>query len=196
MKNLLLLFLFLTAISIADLKSQERSAILLKGRVELSPAFSFSSIKDKGSESQWYLTVPVRFTYFASKNVGIGSEIIFTESKGDNNTGIAANLLFEGDFPTSQGAVPYVLGGYGLSNSNMILDRLALRYSEDGPTLSVISLGGGIKIPIISHVFGKIEIRYQNYSGKETYKDYLNETFTNKIRTNYVNAIFGISILI
>jgi len=195
MKTLFLLLHFAAMISFADLKSQETSVYQLKGKLELSPAFSFSSIKERGSEGQWYLTVPVRVTYFVSDNFGLGGEVIFTEQKEDKNTGIVASLLLEGDLPTSQGTILYLLGGVGLSNS-MVIDRLALRYTEKGPSLVVFSLGGGAKIPLIKNVFGKIEIRYQYFSGKQTYEDFFGETITDKVKTNYVNAVFGISLIL
>jgi hypothetical protein len=195
MKTLIILVVLLTGNAFADLKSQEYP-VQLKDRIELSPAFTFTSMKEKGSGGQWYATLPVRLTYFVSKSVGIGGELIFTDYEGDGNTGIIASFLLEGDFASTQGTILYALGGYGVSNSSMVLDRLAIRYSDNAKIWGVLSLGFGAKIPIINGVLGKIEFRYQNFSGKYSWEDYMGETYTDKIRINYLNIMFGISILL
>jgi len=196
MKKLGLLFMVVAAISIADLKCQEGSAVQLKGLTELSPAFSFSSVKDKGSKGDWFFTVPLRVNHFVSNYFGYGGEIVLTVFKVGENAGIAGNILFESDFPVSPGAYMYLVGGVGLSNTNAIVDRIAAKYDSEGPVFLVGNLGGGIKFPIGSRVLGKVEIRYQNFRGKETYEDFDGESTTTKIRTSYVNTLFGISVLL
>jgi hypothetical protein len=194
MKTIWLLIFFVTAVTSADLKSQDKPSLQLKDKMELSPAFSFSSIKLKGSsQSEYVFTLPIRLTYFVSNRLGIGGEIIYTNIS-EFNSGIIASMLFEEEIPLSK-TILYMLAGYGLSNSRIVADRIALNTSKH-ELLGVLSLGGGIKIPLTDKVLGKAEIRYQNFHGKTKAENYFGESSSEKIRINYLNMAFGITLLL
>jgi hypothetical protein len=163
--------------------------VQLKNKVELSAAFTYQSSKDKDdSERDWFFTIPVGLRYFFSQNVGIVGEVLFSDWKGEENTGIIFNFGLEADFPTpNNGVIPFVWAGYGISNGSFYIDRIAFKNYSDA-TLGVLNIGGGIKIPIAKIALGKIEVRYQKFSGKT------DSGF--EISTNYINGFFGFSLLL
>jgi len=166
-----------------------QGSVQLKNKVELSAAFTYHSVKEKDdSERSWFLNIPVGLGYFFSQNFGVRAELIYSENKGEENTGLILNFGLEAAYPTSNnGVIPFVWAGYGISNGSIYIDRIALKsYSE--VTLGVLNIGGGIKIPISQAALAKIEARYQKFSGT-TDSDF-------KISTNYINGFFGFSLLL
>lgn len=196
MKTQILLSLIVTAMSIHHAASQEKTLPTLKGKLEFSPAFTFSAMKIEGSESERLVTIPIRLTYFLTKGMGIGGEVMFTSYSG-NGTGIVANLLLEGDLQTPNGSILYVLGGYGLSNGSAVIENLALKYSDNCKIMGVLNLGTGVRFPVAARVLAKTEFRYQYFSGKESYTDYYSgETYTDQLKFSYLNITFGIALLL
>lgn len=176
-------------------QAQSAKTLQLKGKTELSAAFSFQSIKEKdATESNWILTLPIQTRYFVTQNIGIGAEVIFTDGKGEQNTGYILNGIVEVAFPTPDGIIPFLNAGYGISNGSYVIDRLALKAYDD-VNLGVLNLGGGIRMPFGEKVFGKTEVRYQKFSGEYKYDTFFG-TQTIDIATTYVNVLFGLSLLL
>lgn len=177
-------------------QAQSGKTLQLKGKTELSAAFSFQSVTEKGiSEGSWILTLPVQMRYFITQNIGLGAEVIFTDGKGEQNSGLILNGIVEVAFPTPDGVVPFLNAGYGISNGSYALDRLAIK-TYDNVTLGVLNLGAGIRVPFGEKVFGKTEVRYQKFTGEYDYDSFLGNTHTEEIGTTYVNIIFGLSLLL
>jgi len=175
--------------------AQSGNTLQLKGKTELSAAFSFQSMKEKGfSESSWILTLPVQIRYFITQNIGLGAEMIFTDGKGEENSGLILNGIVEVAFPTPDGVIPFLNAGYGISNGSYLIDRLAIK-SYDDATLGVLNLGAGIRIPFGEKVFGKTEVRYQKFTGEYKYDSFFG-TQTIDIGTTYINVLFGLSLLL
>jgi len=191
-----LTFLTLAASVLAmNLDAQDETPFSLKGRTELSPAISFTSTVGDGDGNSWILTLPVGATYFVTDYLGLGGEIMFTEAKGDKNTGILGSLSVESCLPSKGGALFYLRSGIGLSNSDIVYDRTVVDF-DYGATFKVLSQSAGIKIPILKRVYGKAEVRYQHFWASVTYDDWLEVTVSEKVRTDYINANFGICILL
>ena len=178
-------------------QAQSEKAIQLKGKTELSAAFSFQSVKQKdASEGSWILTLPLQTRYFLTQNIGIGAELIWTDGKGEQNIGYVLNGIVEAAFPTPDGIIPFLNAGYGISNGSFPIDRLALKNYED-VTLGVLNLGAGIRIPFGEKVFGKTEVRYQKFIGEYEYITVIPEfPPTIDLSTTYVNVTFGLSLLL
>jgi hypothetical protein len=178
-----------------SVQAQPEKSIRLKGKTELSAAFSFQSVKQKeASEGSWILTLPLQTRYFLTQNIGIGAELIFTDGKGEQNTGYILNGIVEAAFPTPDGIIPFLNAGYGISNGSFPIDRLALKNYED-VTLGVLNLGAGIRIPFGEKVFGKTEVRYQRFTGEYKYDTFFG-TQTIDLGTTYINVLFGLSLLL
>ena len=179
------------------LQAQSEESFQLKGKTEFSVAFSFQSVKQKeASEGSWILTLPLQTRYFVMQNIGIGAELIFTDGKGDQNTGYILNGIVEAAFPTPGGIIPFLNAGYGISNGSFPIDRLAIKDYED-VTLGVLNLGAGIRIPCGEKVFGKTEVRYQKFTGEYKYITVIPEyPPTIDLSTTYVNVLFGLSLLL
>lgn len=193
----MIFIVLVVTLSVAQLRSQEKMPVDFKGRFELSPSLSFNSIKDNQGTNVWYLVVPVSLTYYVSRNIGLGGELLFTEMKEDGNMGIISSLILQAGFPVKEGPIPYFLAGVGLGNSSYVINQMVFRYNENSSTYLVFTAGMGIKIPLTKSVMGNIDLRYQHFSGKETYEDYyLEEKITEKVRTNCINSSFGISLFL
>ena len=178
-----------------SVQAQSDKSIRLKGKTELSAAYSFQSVKQKeASEGSWILTLPIQTRYFVTQNIGIGAELIFTDEKGEQNTGYILNGIVEAAFPTPDGIIPFLNAGYGISNGSYIIDRLAIK-NYDNVTLGVLNLGAGIRIPFGKKVFGKTEVRYQKFTGEYKYDTFFG-TQAIDIGTTYVNVLFGFSLLL
>lgn len=168
----------------------------LKGKTELAGSFSFQSIDNKTfSGPDWILNLPVQMRHFITQNIGVGAEVIFTERKGEGNSGLVLNGMLELAFPTADGIIPFLNAGYGTSNGSFIYDRLATKY-YDGATPGVLNLGCGIRVPFGKKVFGKTEVRYQKFTGEWKYQNPFYGDQTVDIDITYVSFLFGLSLLL
>lgn len=120
--------------------------------------------------------------------------MIFTDGKGEQNTGYVLNGIVEAAFPTPDGIIPFLDAGYGVSNGSLVLDRLAIKNYEN-VTLGVLNVGAGIRVPFGEKVFGKTEVRYQKFTGEYKYNTFFGSQ-TSDIGTTYINVLFGLSLLL
>lgn len=179
-----------------SIQAQSEKPIRLKGKTELAGAFSFQYMKQKdASEGSWILNLPVQTRYFVTQNIGIGAELIFTDGKGEGSSGLILNGILEVAFPTPNGVIPFLNAGYGISNGSLIVDRLAIK-NYDNVTFGVLNLGGGVRVPFGEKVYGKIELRYQRFTGEYKYDSFFGSSQTFDVSTNYLNALFGLSLLL
>jgi outer membrane protein W len=188
--------LLIFAIPILILFPLNAQDLALKGKTEISAAFSYQSMKEKdATESNWIMNLPLHFNYFISENIGVGTEINITDGKGDENTGLILNFLIEANFPSNQSKfIPFLLAGYGYSNGSFLFDRLALKnYKDTG--IGILNLGGGSKFQVTEKVFVRTEVRYQTFSGEYKYNSYYGSG-KEDISVTYLNILVGFSILI
>ncbi len=159
-------------------------------------AFSYQSMKEKDDkEAHWIMNLPLHINYFVSENIGVGTELNITDSKGNENTGLIVNLLVEANFPSNQSKfIPFLLAGYGYSNGSFLFDRLAPKNYED-TGIGILNLGGGVKFLVTEKVFVRTEIRYQNFTGEYKYDSYYGSS-TRKIDITYLNVLLGFSIIL
>jgi hypothetical protein len=187
MKKIIALTLFV--VFFTTVKSQENKLLDLKGKFELSPAFSFQYI-----QNTFLVNIPVRLNYFISKKISIGTEVMTTFTEDLSSPGLICNLLMEADFTEGNKAFPFLTAGYGISNGAVPIDRMAIQ-NYDTKKLGVLNLGAGLKIPLNNKILVRTDLRYQHFHGKENV-DYEYDGYDPKIHVGTFSATFGISFLL
>ncbi|RMG61377.1 MAG: hypothetical protein D6715_13710 [Calditrichaeota bacterium] len=174
--------------------AQVENPFPLKGRAEISAAFSYQSFKEKDSEERdWMWVLPIRGGYYLNQYAGIFGEIFLTDFKGgeeeEGESGRILSLLAEFGYPTAnRGVIPFALVGYGVSNGSLFLDRIALKNYSD-VTLGVLNIGAGLKLPVGDRVLLRGELRYLNFSGS-------NGSEKIDISFNYINFLIGMALVL
>ncbi len=142
----------------------------LTSKKEISIAFTYQRDQAQGErEGNWFMSLPLRYTYFFTKNIGIGAEVILSDSKLQENVASILNGMVEADwpYPLEWQIIPFLNAGYGYSNGSFPFDRLAVK-SFNSVNVWVVNIGGGVKVPVADNVLLRMEYRFQNFSGKGT----------------------------
>ncbi len=126
-------------------------------KFELGTAFSFSSFKTSGStESDSFLSIPLRFGYFVWRGLEIEPELMLAKfSPGDAHFNLSGNLSY--NFKTAGPLVPFLLAGAGFG------DGFAVGPLVEGSTSTTATLlngGGGVKYVIGGTAAVRAEYRY------------------------------------
>ncbi len=143
------------------------SSQIEKGDKEFSVAASFMSVKyEHADDASTVFNIPVRVGFFVTRNVEAEPELLFSKFEGQEagyilNGNLAYN--FNRGRPGSE-AVPFVLGGLGLSNTRLFLPNVAYSGAED-ETWTVLNLGAGLKTFLRGPVALRWEYRFQKFSG-------------------------------
>jgi len=128
--------------------AQSSKSIWFKGKTEISATFGLQPGKQNDAN--------VQFKHFVNQNIGLGADIMLTDMNANENVGFVITGLFEISLTNTEGIIPFLNGGFGISNRKYSVDGLTLKYP-----LGVLSLGGGFKIPFGDRMLGKIGFRYQ-----------------------------------
>lgn len=148
-----------------------------KGDKELSFAASISHTKIneeyngyKSSDSFWSIRLAGRLGFFVTKNVEIEPEItickIGQELFGEEDTKmgyiLSCNLAY--NFTSKKKTVPFVLAGFGISNSLPFYHNVVFWGLED-TTFKIINAGAGLKLFSSKNFAFRVEYRLQHYFG-------------------------------
>ena len=134
--------------------------------VELSLAGSLQVFTDE-DQTQYLINIPVRAGFFATKNFEIEAEFALTAPE-DGELGYVLSGLLSYNLVLPSGIKPFVLAGYGFTNSYPIITNNVVSGSE-GLSLGVLNLGAGVKVPIGSKAALRAEYRFQNFTGEQDF---------------------------
>lgn len=139
-------------------------AQFVPGNVEASLSAGLQSIAGAGASST-NIMLSTRVGFFPVEQFEVEPEFMIV--KGENVTAmymLNGNLAYNFKLPTGT-ASPFVLAGYGITNSFPIFNLLFQNYDT---TIGVLNLGIGLKILVAKNVAVRIEYRYQKFTGEKT----------------------------
>jgi opacity protein-like surface antigen len=132
-------------------------------KFEFSTGVSFFGVKFDGSDSSYsYLSVPVRFGWFAWRGLEIEPEVCVTfplSGDGDTSYFLLANVVY--NFRPSGNLVPFVGAGAGVGNG---LAVAGVVQGGSGMNTSVFDALLGVKFLIGKVGALRVEYRYNRYS--------------------------------
>ena len=156
---------------------------------ELSASGFLGNISDgsDGSSSQ-YMAIDLRTGYFVTENVEIEPDIQWVSAETDNALlSLSANVAYNFVFSTSN-TMPFILIGFGRTNSIPILNTLIFQIS-DKHDVNIVNIGGGLKLLAAKNVMFRIEFRHQRFSySRESFSGPIDYT----IKQN--NILLGFSV--
>ena len=142
-----------------------------RGDKEFSIAASYMSMKYEDAEEAWWTAnLAVRLGFLVTNNIEIEPEILFSKYKEeDAGFVLSGNLAYNFSPIGPEGnAVPFVLGGFGYSNTLIFVHNVASS-SWDDEKWTVLNLGGGFKGFMSKPVALRVEYRFQKFSGDWDY---------------------------
>ncbi len=174
-----------------------------QGAWEFSVSGAFASVSSKSetsgyggshtyeSEAENFFTVLLRPGFFVIDGLEIEPEILWGGASGiPPSYSFSGNLSYNVSIPNSR-VVPFALAGYGIGNCIPIL-QVTIGRNSDAFDVSVLNLGGGMKIFVSKQVAFRAEYRFQRYS-QETSSGSGTFSSTAKLTYDFHNAFVGVS---
>lgn len=197
MKRVLSLFIFVVVVS-AHLSAQMGA-----GSVEFSVSGTGGWMKNKvefpGEEPQEgrlqsYAIVSIRPGVYLTSFMQLEPEFLFTAAKYEAPSfSVGGNLLFEVPPAGERRVSPFVLAGYGVSNSIPVA-RMLFSRASDKLDIELLQAGGGLKIFATPSIAFRLEYRFQQYKREidlSTYWPWSTMPFSEKLKETYTfNLIF------
>jgi hypothetical protein len=164
----------LILVAIAALSVQMPHAQESTRPVELSVGGSLQAVVFEG-ETVHLMSIPMRVGVFLNPQVSLELEGILTgldEQLAEETTwGYVATGSFAYHIPVSGQVRPFLLAGYGFSDSWPLASVLATGDFED-TTLGVLNAGAGVKAMVGERAALRVEYRMQKFSGSWEVPDY------------------------
>jgi opacity protein-like surface antigen len=186
----------LPALSQTQSKSWEFSLATNVGSTSSSVTFtSGGRTETNESDAQTYLGLDVRAGYFVVDGFSLEPEIyVLAVDKMRPMFNIGANAAYTFTIPESP-VKPFVTAGYGIGNSNPMMQRLYQRSSE-AMDVPVLRAGGGLKVFISKQVALKLEYRYERYTQENSETSYWGYSYSYEAVSNYHNVLIGFSVFL
>ena len=128
---------------------------------------------------------------FITQNVELEAELAVTAPE-NSEAGYVLLGLATYNFISPGGLMPFISGGYGIANSFPVISNQVVTSAGD-VTLGVLSLGGGLKVPIGTKAALRVEYRFQNFTGEQEVGPF----FTNEDLNFQVHTFFtGVSLFL
>lgn len=173
---------------------------------EFSISGAFSSLTSKAevsgggasgtyeSETANIFSIMLRPGFFVIDGLEIEPEICWGGASGE-----APSLSFSGNLSYNllipgTAVVPFVLAGYGIGNGIPVLGEVITR-SSDAFDISVLNLGGGLKVFVTKAVAFRAEYRYQRFA-QETTMGYASYNYTTNLTNNFHKVLLGVSLFL
>jgi hypothetical protein len=188
MKNQMMIAIVLTSLA-AGAYAQPPGG--RKFELGLSGGYENYSTGSSGGSSSLFLISP-RLGYFVYEGLEIEPELVAAfPSVGDVAYQVSGNLSY--NFPLQGKALGFLLAGYGAGNTIPVFGFPGGSYQNT--TITVLNLGGGLKILAADNVAIRLEGRYRKYSGtQEITVMYTYPAFSQKIDTRIFSILFGLSL--
>jgi hypothetical protein len=157
------------------------------------------------SATVYFMTLPVRCGVYITPDILVEAEAIITglDQKmtwEDTQWGYILSLNASYNFPLSNSLEPFILLGYGLTDSNPYGNVMAAnQYGNYDMTVGVFNAGAGIKVFFSRKAALRIDYRLQKFSAEKTsaYSDYYYEGVqTIKVDYTQHSLFFGVSLFI
>jgi opacity protein-like surface antigen len=160
---------------------------------ELSLSGGYQNISRSGSSSNSsLLLISPRLGFFVNGGLEIEPEAILMVGSGiDVVYMINGNIAY--NFSAGPNGVPFLLAGYGVSNTVPVFD---VPVTKTAFAVGVLNLGAGMKIFLNDEVAFRVEYRFQNFSGEGDAVAYPGYSYTPKVDYTVHTAQFGFSILL
>ena len=161
---------FFIGLFILLLPLQSISAQGFKKNVEFSIAGSLQAHTYE-NETVHLLNFPLRVGVFLTPNLEFEVEGIFTvldeqlSCDYQTDVGFIASGNLSYNFDVTERVIPFILAGYGLSNSEPWANTF-ITYGDDDLTLGVLNLGAGFKFPVGKRSAFRVDYRFQDFSGE------------------------------
>lgn len=163
-----------------------------KFELGLSGGYENYSTGSSGGSSSLFLISP-RLGYFVYEGLEIEPELVAAfPSVGDVAYQVSGNLSY--NFPIQGKALGFLLAGYGAGNTIPVFGFPGGSFQNT--TITVLNLGGGLKILAAENVAIRLEGRYRKYSGEQKITTWLDSypALTQKIDTRIFSILFGLSL--
>lgn len=157
----LLFFLIILSVLVSTVKAQ---SILTRRTLEASVSASFQLFSENDN-TETFINIPLRLGFFITPRWEVEAEFAITKPQSGDAGYILSGLLSY-NFRTPGGIMPFAFAGYGVTNSIPVITNNVVANIPDA-TLGVLSLGGGVKIPIGSKAALRSEYRFQNFTGSQ-----------------------------
>lgn len=158
--------------------------------LSLSGGFQSYSVDDNDATSAFLLTP--RIGVFLIQGLELEPEFtLMTVSSGDPMYMVNANVSY--NFRTSGKSVPFLLVGYGFSNTFPIFN---LPVTRTDFTIGVANAGAGVKIFIADDVAVRLEYRFQYFSGEGDRQFFGSFSYQNKLEVRMHTVQVGLAVLL
>lgn len=158
-------------------------------KTEFKSGTTSKTYDDEGND---YAIMAVRAGYFLINGLEIEPEFLLTAAEEVRPAfSLSGNVSYNYKIPESHIA-PFVLAGYGITNSIGYADVLIARASDE-MDIGQLNLGAGFKFFFSDHAAARIEYRYQrfNQSVEQTYIP--GNTTTTETTLNLHRILLGFS---
>lgn len=183
--------LFIMILGVMFFLSNDLYSQPLKKSWELSFSGNMGSVSSSSknySSSSQFIALTFRPGFFITENIEIEPEIQWLAADGDKPLfSYSANAAYNFGNPLST-KIPFILVGYGRTNSIPIIRTLVFR-SSDKHDISIINVGAGMKFLAAKNVAFRVEYRHQRFTYSRTF---FNTTY--EYSTKYNHMLFGFSI--
>lgn len=159
------------------------------GTVETSFSIALQSMSGEGS-SVTNLLASGRVGFFVVQGLEIEPEVtLLKPEEGDLCYVLNGNLAYNFQLPSTN-AAPFILAGYGITNSIPVFDLPILNVDM---TVGVLNLGAGMKVKIVEGAALRVEYRFQKFTGEKTQGSGF-YTYTSKIDLTMHTIGAGVSL--
>jgi len=160
--------------------------------VELSLSGGYQHYSSDNSDGTSAFLLCPRVGVFLIEGLELEPEFtLMTVSQGDPMYMVNGNVSY--NFRAAGKGVPFLLIGYGLSNTVPVFNVPMVRTDF---SIGVLNIGAGVKIFITDDVAVRLEYRYQNFSGESEPSINPYYSYTTKVDVRMHTVQFGLSVLL
>ncbi len=186
MKSIALVLL--TVLAASGLLAQPREG----KHVELSLSGGYQHYSSDNSDGTSAFLLSPRVGVFLIEGLELEPEFtLMTVSQRDPVYLVNGNVSY--NFRTAGKSVPFLLIGYGISNTVPVFNVPMVKSDF---SIGVLNLGAGVKIFITDDVAVRLEYRYQNFTGESEPFISPYYSYTSKVDVRLHTVQFGLSVLL
>ncbi len=165
-----------------------------KGQRELSFAAAFMAVNGEDGETSTAFNFSGRVGYYMTKRFEFEPEVILSIYE-DEDAGfvLSANFLYNVSSPGGSRISPFLLAGFGWSNSLPFFNQM--NFGDAGRKYTVLNLGLGIKTFLSDRSALRFAYRFQRFFAEEVVFPYP-DRWTYDPSVTYHNLLFGLSIFL
>ena len=160
--------------------------------VELSLSGAYQHLSNDNNRGSGAFLLSPRVGVFVVGGLELEPEFTLLAASGSDPMYVVnANISY--NFSTAGKSFPFILVGYGLSNTIPVFGLPMLNY---GFSAGVLNIGAGIKIYVTDDIAVRLEYRYQHFTGDGETQNYGSISFTQSINAQMHTVQFGLCMLL